>query len=94
MDTSPGAITRERLARAVYLHAEPLADGTWRVSGGAEPHAVNLAAGTCDCADFTVRGGPCKHVAACRLRSGDPETLEALRAVVPMPRRARRKGGL
>ena len=80
-----------RLARAVHLSAERRPDGTWLVSGGAAPHVVNPDAGICDCADFACRGGPCKHLARVQLALGDPGTVSALGAVVPMPKRARRK---
>jgi hypothetical protein len=79
-----------RLARAVHLDAERLTDGRWLVSGGAQPHIVDLDAGSCDCADSAVRGGPCKHLQRVRLALGDAAALERLRALVPLPTRARR----
>lgn len=78
-----------RLARAVHLDAVQLDDGSWKVTGGASEHDVNVDASSCDCHDFTVRGGSCKHMLAVRLRSGDSEAVEALRGLVVAPRRAR-----
>lgn len=75
-----------RLARAVHLDVEQLPDHTWRVLGGALEHLVSADATTCDCADFAMRGGACKHLLAVELRRGDPATLLALRELVPLPR--------
>jgi hypothetical protein len=77
-----------RLARAVHLDAVRLVNGAWRVTGGANVHEVTSEATACDCTDYGVRGGACKHLLAVRLHTGDPETLAALRALVPLPRRA------
>jgi hypothetical protein len=81
----------ERLARGVHLDVTALGAGRFRVTGGATPHEVDARAGVCDCADYTVRGGTCKHLASVRLRLGDPATLAALRGLVPYPRRPRRR---
>ena len=82
-------VTLDRLARAVHLSAVKLAPGRYRVAGGASAHVVDLSADVCDCADFALRGAVCKHLLAARLRAGDPEALQALRALVPLPRRRR-----
>jgi len=81
-----------RLARAVHLTAQRVARGRYVVTGGAGAHVVTVteSGAACDCADFSIRGGPCKHIVACRLRRGDPSMLAALRDLVPMPRRQRR----
>jgi hypothetical protein len=79
----------DRLARAVHLDAARLATGVWRVSGGASAHEVSAGATTCDCADYGVRGGQCKHVLRVLLALGDPETLASLREIVTLPKRAR-----
>jgi SWIM zinc finger len=84
-------LSLERLARACHLEAERQPDGAWRVSGGERTQLVDAAVRECSCTDFGVRGGACKHILAVRLRLGDPETLEALRLLVPPPRRARRR---
>ena len=79
----------DRLARAVHLDAERLDTGAWRVTGGANVHEVNADATACDCTDYAVRGGSCKHLLAVKLRAGDSETLRKLRAIVPQRRQAR-----
>lgn len=86
-----GAADTARLARACHLDVERVTSGTWVVSGGARPHLVAADASSCDCTDFGVRGGPCKHILAVRLQAGDAETLRALRALVAAPRPARRR---
>ena len=83
-----------RLARAAHLTVERVAPGRYLVTGGAEPHEVTVDTGgvwRCDCTDYAVHGGiGCKHTLAVRLRRADADVLEALRDVVPMPKRARR----
>ncbi len=78
----------ERLARAIHLDVETIANGDgWIVTGGSGSHLVSGSA--CDCIDFGVRGTPCKHLLAVALRRGDPDVLETLRLLVPLPRRRR-----
>ena len=79
-----------RLARAVHLDAERLADGSWRVTGGTAPHIVSADGSECACADFAMRRAVCKHRARVLLALGDATTLAQLGAVVPMPTRQRR----
>ena len=84
-----------RLTRAVFLEAHRVGPGRWIVTGGAEPHVVTMAEGgafACDCRDHAVHGGVvgCKHTLRVRLARADTDVLEALREVVPMPKRARR----
>ena len=50
---------------------------------------VSADATACDCLDLVVRGGPCRYILAVRLRWGDGEAVEALRAVVAPPQRRR-----
>ena len=76
----------QRLARAVFLTCERTGFGLYRVSGGAESHAVKLGDDSrCDCTDYAVRGGPCKHLLRARLARGDSKVIEALRALVALP---------
>lgn len=82
-----------RVQRAVHLTVDDAGEGLYLVSGGAAAHVVNLEAGTCDCTDFAVHGGPCKHLVACRLVTGDREALAMLREIVPLPKR-RKAGGM
>jgi hypothetical protein len=76
---------QHRLARAVHLDAKPLGNGAWLITGGTTDHRVGPQGSECDCADWRVRGGPCKHVLAVQLRLGDVETIRALRTIVPLP---------
>ncbi|HEU4454874.1 MAG TPA: hypothetical protein VFR81_17560 [Longimicrobium sp.] len=78
-----------RLERAMALQAFPLGARRFEVTGGDEPHFVDLAPGAacpCDCPDLAWRGGPrdgpCKHVLRARLAEGDAETLLAVAALV------------
>lgn len=78
------ALDTSRLARAVHLEAERIGNGAWTVSGGAGlHHVVSADATSCDCENYRLRGGPCKHALAVRLRLGDLGTLRPLRAIVP-----------
>jgi hypothetical protein len=77
-----------RLARAVHLVVESIGTETWRVSGGVTDHVVT--GDRCDCTDYLVRGGRCKHILSVMLFTGDREVLYALREVVPLPSRSRR----
>lgn len=80
----------QRLARALYLDCQREGPGLYRVSGGAESHVVTLGDDSrCDCTDFAVRGGPCKHLWRVRLRC-DAEVIAALQLLVPFPATRRR----
>ena len=85
-----------RLSRAVHLEVEEVGPRRYAVTGGASPHVVTVGgdgALRCDCTDYAVHGGAvgCKHVLAVRLRLADTDVLAALRQVVPMPKRSKRK---
>jgi uncharacterized Zn finger protein len=75
-----------RLARAAALEAVPLGDGSHRVTGGAASHVVSAAG--CDCTDYGVRGGPCKHQLAVRLAGLEPKLREAIRELAAQARGA------
>jgi hypothetical protein len=88
------AIDPSRLARALQLEAQPLADGRWRVTGAVSLHTVDLNGrngGACDCGDATYRQSTCKHELAARLAAGDGEVLRAVRGlfIAATTRRAR-----
>ena len=85
----PG-IEPKRLARAVHLDCEPLGDGRWRVTGGARDHLVGPG-DACDCTDFGLHHALCKHLARVELEALPPQLLTALRTVVPLPKRLRRR---
>ena len=84
-----------RLARAVWLDVRCFGrPGLYEVRGGSRMHIVDVTAGSyyCDCEDHQWRGqGLCKHIAAVKLREGDPELIRALRQLIPRP--ARRPAG-
>lgn len=87
-------VDRPRLQRAAHLTVERLAPGQYRVSGGAGVHLVTiLATGPrCDCVDGQMHPAvACKHRLAVALRRLPAPICAALRDVVPLPRRARRK---
>lgn len=68
----PAALDPYRLRRALELKVTDAEGGTFRVTGGLEPHLVQLCQGHChcDCPDFEG-GMVCKHILAVRLHSGD-----------------------
>lgn len=78
-----------RLERALALQAFAVGQRRFEVTGGEEPHFVDLspdAASPCDCPDLAWRGGadpsPCKHVLRARLAEGHAETLLAVAVLV------------
>lgn len=85
MTATGSGIEIGRLRRALALKVAPAGRGSWLISGGAEPHHVTRAGDfyACDCVDFRLRGGTCKHIAASRLFDAlDAELLAALRELV------------
>jgi len=71
--TWPVSVDPYRLRRALDLRVSARGDG-WAVTGGSDPHRVELVAGTprCDCPDF-AKGKVCKHVLSVRLATREPE---------------------
>ena len=91
-------IDLRRLARAVHLDAAPRDHETWHVMGRASLHVVTAGDDglfVCDCEDFRVRGGLCKHALRILLARGDRSVIERLRALIPNPRHfpAKRRQG-
>ena len=82
-----------RLARAIHLQAERVDLHTFRVSGGAQHHTVELRDGGCfcDCWDSRIHGDGCKHSLIVRLLGGDEEVVRALRQLIPAPRKAKER---
>ena len=72
VSTWPSEIDPYRLRRALDLAVRSGEGGSFRITGGLEPHRVLMAEGTyrCDCTD-TANGHLCKHVLAVRLAQGD-----------------------
>lgn len=70
----------ERLEGALSLACESLGGGRYLVTGGREPHYVDVPVPECDCPDWAFRseGRLCKHLVACQLREGVPAAVEAL----------------
>jgi hypothetical protein len=80
-----GGVDTARLERALTLAVERTDRGRYRVSGGAEPHHVDLvdpAMERCDCADFLWRQRVCAHLLACLLREGDERVVRAAAQLV------------
>ena len=86
-------IDLRRLARAVHLDAAPRDHETWHVMGRASLHVVTGGDDglVCDCEDFRVRGGLCKHALRILLARGDRAVIEQLRTLIPDPGRYPRK---
>ena len=87
-----GGIEAGRLERGLGRTVEPAGRGRDRVTGGDEPHWVDLYAPLvprCDCGDHLWRERVCKHILAAMLREGDERVIRevgglvhALRALV------------
>ena len=80
-----GGIDPLRLLRALSLRVERLDRGRFRVTGGAEPHYVDLidrSVERCDCGDFIWRQVVCQHLLACLLREGDERVVNAAARLV------------
>ena len=72
-----------RVARATLLTVERLTANLYTVTGGEAPHRVQVGPPEdCDCVDFGVHGGRCKHLLAVALRRGDPAAWRALGKVI------------
>lgn len=86
-----------RLRRALELKVDHKSSESVRVSGGTEPHLVQLETDRsrkvyrCDCHDFVKGTSLCKHIIRARLElCDDEEMLEALRALSARDNRALR----
>ena len=99
-----GGIESGRLERCLGLTVEPVGPGRYVVTGGDEPHWVDLRSRfvpRCDCGDHLWRERVCKHILAALLREGDERVirevgglvhaLRELLAVHEPPRRRRRQ---
>lgn len=98
-----GGIEAARLERCLGLTVQGHGRGRYLVSGGTEPHWVDLHSRRvprCDCGDHLWREQVCKHILAALLREGDERVIRevgglvhALRELVAShepPRRRRR----
>lgn len=80
-----GGVDPERLERCLGLRVQPAGQGRYRVSGGSEPHWVDLHTAQhprCDCGDHLWRESVCKHILAAMLREGDERVVLALGRLV------------
>lgn len=80
-----GGVDLARLERSLGLRVTPAGRGRYRVSGGGEPHWVDLHSAQhprCDCGDHLWRESICKHILAAMLREGDERVLLALNDLV------------
>lgn len=76
-----GEVDLARLARSLVLNGERVDYGRYRVTGGREPHWVDLYTARtprCDCADHLWRDEICKHILAALLREGNERVVRAL----------------
>jgi helicase len=66
--TRPSSVDPYRLRRAMDLRVVVLDDTRWHVTGGLEPHIVNVSSDDyqCDCLDF-AKGHTCKHILSVRM---------------------------
>lgn len=80
-----GGVDPSRLERCLGLEVRPQGRGRYHVSGGAEPHWVDLFTTNqprCDCGDHLWRERVCKHILAAMLREGDERVLRAVGSLV------------
>ena len=80
-----GGVDLSRLERGLGLQVQPAGRGRYRVSGGGEPHWVDLHSAhhpRCDCGDHLWREAVCKHILAAMLREGDERVLGAVAELV------------
>lgn len=88
-----GGVDPERLERGLGLRVQPAGRGRYRVTGGGEPHWVDLhtaAHPRCDCGDHIWRNCVCKHILAALLREGDERVLGAVGTLVAQLRQLAR----
>jgi hypothetical protein len=80
-----GGVDLSRLERSLGLVVEPAGPGRYCVTGGDEPHWVDLHTALhprCDCGDHLWRESICKHILAAMLREGDERVLVAIGQLV------------
>ncbi|MDP9347850.1 MAG: SWIM zinc finger domain-containing protein [Gemmatimonadota bacterium] len=80
-----GGVELGRLERSLGLRVTPTGRGRYRVSGGSEPHWVDLYSAAhprCDCGDHLWREQICKHILAALLREGNEQVLHAMAVLV------------
>lgn len=86
-----GGVNLERLERSLGLAVCATGPGRYRVSGGDDPHWVDLHTAShprCDCGDHLWREAVCKHILAAMLREGDERVVAAIASLVARLRKA------
>jgi hypothetical protein len=80
-----GGVDPARLERALGLEVQRIGRGRYLVTGGDEPHWVDLYTRQlprCDCGDHLWRERVCKHILAVMLREGDERVISAIARLV------------
>jgi hypothetical protein len=80
-----GGVELSRLERCLGLRVIAAGRGRYRVTGGSEPHWVDLYSAAhprCDCGDHLWREQICKHILAALLREGNEQVLRAMAVLV------------
>ena len=80
-----GGVDPARIERALELRARRVGHGRYLVTGGSEPHWVDLYTRQlprCDCGDHIWRERVCKHILAVLLREGDEVVIDAVACLV------------
>jgi hypothetical protein len=91
-----GGVDPARLERSLGLEVRRVGRGRYLVTGGAEPHWVDLYTRRlprCDCGDHLWRERICKHILAVLLREGDERVIGAIAALVARLREATSSSG-
>lgn len=89
--SAAGGVDLARLERSLGLEVHRVGRGRYLVTGGEEPHWVDLYTRhlpRCDCGDHIWRERVCKHILAVLLREGDERVIAAIGRLV-----ARLRGG-
>lgn len=80
-----GGVDPARLERSLGLNVRRVGRGRYLVTGGHEPHWVDLytrQVPRCDCGDHLWRERVCKHILAVMLREGDERVITAIAGLV------------
>lgn len=80
-----GGVDPARLERSLGLRVRRVGRGRYLVTGGEEPHWVDLhtmGMPRCDCGDHLWRDRVCKHILAVLLREGDERVIGAVGRLV------------
>jgi hypothetical protein len=80
-----GGVEAGRLERCLGLEVECIGPGQYCVTGGTEPHFVDLRERLltrCDCGDHLWRERVCKHILAAMLREGDERVIRGVSGLV------------